>query len=296
MLNKFLCPACGYSKWSIDTIATSILGLPSSHEVFTCANCKLSRLAPQLNTEQLTGLYADAYFNKNENISLNYSGIEGTPTDYISETAKERHQHFIRTVDGLIFLNPEGKTLLDVGAATGDFLAIAKDKGLDGHGIEFSEYARTKAKEKYGIELLNLPLSGHTPDFRYDFIHLSHVFEHFNEPITELRHISRLLDKKGMLYIEIPCQFHLIEKFIFKMRRNTGRFTLHSLHHPFFYTPKAIIQLLKSQGFQIIHLSVFEPERYESKLISQKIKKIIWYLLSLFSIGNYIIIYAKKRV
>ena len=277
-------------------ITTSRLGLPKSHEVLICAKCKLSRLSPQLNANELTGLYADAYFNKNENTSLNYSGIEGAPTDYISEIVKERYQHFIRTVERLIFLNPEGKTLLDVGAATGDFLAIAKNKGLDVHGLEFSEYAGTKAKEKYGIELLNLPLSKYTPDFKYDFIHLSHVFEHFNDPVAELRNISRLLDKKGILYIEIPYQFHFIEKFIFKMRRKIGRFTLYSLHHPFFYTPKAIIQLLKSQGFQIITLSVFEPERYETKMISQRVKKIIWYLLSLFSIGNYIIIYARKRV
>jgi 2-polyprenyl-3-methyl-5-hydroxy-6-metoxy-1,4-benzoquinol methylase len=296
MPNKFLCPVCGYSKWSSDTISTSILGLPKGHEIFICASCQLRRLVPQLNTEELNSLYADAYFNRSETTSLNYLGIEGAPEDYISDVVKERYQHFIRTVERLIFLNPEGKTLLDVGAATGDFLAIAKNKGLNVHGIEFSEYARTKAKEEYGIELLNLPLSRYKTDFKFDFIHLSHVFEHFNDPVTELRHMFRLLDKKGMLYIEIPYQFYFVERLIFKMRRNTGRFTLHSLHHPFFYTPKTITQLLKSQGFQIISVSVFEPERYEARMISQKIKKIIWYLLSLFSVGNYIIIYARKRV
>lgn len=194
-----------------------------------------------------------------------------------------------------MLLNPQGKKLLDVGAATGEFVKIAKDIGMHADGIEFSKYAVTKAKEKYGISLWNLPLSGVPKDLTYDFIHLSHVFEHFNEPATELGHISRLLNKEGLIYIEIPYQFHWVEKILFKMKQNPARFTLYSLHHPFFYTPKTIRRLLKLHGFQIIHCSVFDTVRYESKTIAQKIKKIIWYFLSWLSIGNYIEIYAKRR-
>lgn len=291
-----LCPVCRCSKWSRDKMARQILKLPNSYDILLCVSCGLRRLEPQLNTEELTDLYMGAYFKKDIDVSFKIFGIEGVSTDYMSEIVAARHQQFTRTLDKLMYLNPKGKTLLDVGAATGEFVKIAKDKGLIVDGIEYSEYAITKAREEYGIELRNLPLSEVPKDTTYDFIHLNHVFEHFNDPATELSHIFRLLDKEGLLYIEVPYQFHFIEKSIFKIRRKTARFNLYSLHHPFFYTPKTIIRLLNSQCFQVISCSVFDPARCECGTVPEKIKKSIWYFLSWLSIGNYIILYSKRIV
>lgn len=47
------------------------------------------------------------------------------------------------------FLPNKGK-LLDVGSATGFFLEIAKNRGWDIFGVEISEYAASRSREKLG--------------------------------------------------------------------------------------------------------------------------------------------------
>ena len=81
---------------------------------------------------------------------------------------------------------------MDVGAASGDFLNVAKNLDLDVEGIEYSQYGVDKAYELYNIILEKKLLSDIKKKSYYDFIHLNHVFEHFNNPNEELFHIDRL--------------------------------------------------------------------------------------------------------
>jgi SAM-dependent methyltransferase len=42
---------------------------------------------------------------------------------------------------------------------------------------------------------------------RYDLVILSHVVEHFVDPVCDLRRISDLLEPDGILYVEVPTLF-----------------------------------------------------------------------------------------
>ena len=289
------CPICRTINWRKDLTAGRILGLPPIYSVLLCKSCGQRRLEPKLTMDELKALYSDAYFNSAQAIHSPKRVMQAQSDDYIATVAPGRQAEFARTIQRLKHLHPGARTFLDVGAATGDMVKIARDHGLRAEGIEFSHFAVRKAKELHSIDLQQVALEELHKDGYYDLIHLNHVFEHFNDPVAELHHLHRLLKPQGLLYIEIPYQFHFVEKLLFSIQAESSRFTLHSLHHPYFYTPRTIQRLLYDHGFEVISQSVFDPKRYVSSTLQKKIKETIWLILSLMSIGNYIDIVARRR-
>jgi 2-polyprenyl-3-methyl-5-hydroxy-6-metoxy-1,4-benzoquinol methylase len=287
------CPVCAGSAWTRDSAASRILGLPESRSIQACSTCGQRRLHPQLEPEELNALYSDAYFNS-ERASAGEADAIGSTLDYVSVVAPGRRDKFARTIRALRHLHPDGKTLLDVGAATGEFVNVARREGLQADGIELSEFAVETAKKLYGVELIRSTLSELDRSGSYDILHLNHVFEHFNDPVAELGHVRRILAPQGVLYIEVPYQFHPVEKLMFAVRARRGEFSLHSLHHPFFYTPATICRLLTSHGFELIRVSLFDPARYDAVTPQQRAKRVLWNLLAHLSIGNYIEIFARR--
>jgi SAM-dependent methyltransferase len=288
------CEICTQAKWSKDGLASRILALPDGYAVTTCGGCGQRRLEPQLSDSELKQLYSGAYFNSGGQPMSGGPGAAKTADDYASVVAPGRRTKFSTTIARLKSLNPQGRTLLDVGAATGEFVKLARAYGLQADGIELSEFAVRLASELHDLKLECLRLADVEKTGAYDFIHLNHVFEHFNDPVTELRHLHRLLAADGLLYIEVPYQFHAIEKLLFRFRGLEPQLSLHSLHHPFFYTPSTIAKLLAAHGFQIVSKSVFDPTRYEALTLRQKVKKALWRVLALGGIGNYIEMYARR--
>ena len=95
----------------------------------------------------------------------------------------------------------DGKTLLDVGAGTGDFLLTAKSKDWDVEGVEPNRDAKIRAQEK-GIDLY--PSLGTLPKNRYDVITLWHVLEHLPNLDDQINKMVTLLNEKGTLVIAVP--------------------------------------------------------------------------------------------
>lgn len=289
------CPICHSKSWSTDQLAGKILGLPAERNVLHCTACGQMALYPQLTNAELKSLYSDAYFNSGLAAHSQGQNLKVAASDYISTTAPSRHAQFARTIKILRKLHPHAITFLDVGAATGDMVKIAIDHGFAAEGIEFSDYAVNKAFELYAIRLQQTSLSDLNRSNFYDLIHLNHVFEHFNEPQTELVNLHRLLKQNGGLFIEVPYQFNWIERLIFRMRNRRVELSVESLHHPYFYTPNTIRKLLEDHNFEIRKITVFDPNRYPADTLLKHIKKAIWWSFSLVSIGNYIQVFAIRK-
>ncbi len=93
------------------------------------------------------------------------------------------------------------KTLLDIGAGTGDFMVTAKSKGFNVTGIEVNKQARKRAAFK-GITLLeNLD---YVADTKFDVITLWHVLEHLPNLNSDLNKVENLLNPNGVLVIAVP--------------------------------------------------------------------------------------------
>lgn len=132
--------------------------------------------------------------------------------DYISHTDEKRglmsslyqtvKKWSLQKKTKLIFEQNSGVgALLDVGAGTGEFLKVAKEKGWEVQGMEPNKSASNLSSEK-GIEL-----KSSLTDFRgsqFDVVTLWHVLEHIPNLEETISQLSDLVKPNGTLIIAVP--------------------------------------------------------------------------------------------
>ncbi len=91
---------------------------------------------------------------------------------------------------------PSGR-LLDIGCATGDFLAVAREN-YQVEGLELSAWAAAIARRR-GLTLHETDLAGFHPNAPFDLLTLWGVIEHFEDPAREVRTMSRLVRPGGLV-------------------------------------------------------------------------------------------------
>lgn len=103
-------------------------------------------------------------------------------------------------------LNPHADTLLDFGCGKGQFLAVAKELGWTGLGIETASERADFARKKYRAKVLGEYYNGGIiQGGGFDLITLNHVLEHLPHPIELTEELcAQNLASDGLLYLEVP--------------------------------------------------------------------------------------------
>lgn len=101
---------------------------------------------------------------------------------------------------------PKAKSLLDFGSGKGQFMAVAKDAGWRGLGIETATERADFARKNYQVDVRReFYAGGKIGDGNFDFITLNHVLEHLPEPLTLVSELLIAnLNPDGLAYIEVP--------------------------------------------------------------------------------------------
>ncbi|HSJ56543.1 MAG TPA: class I SAM-dependent methyltransferase, partial [Anaerolineae bacterium] len=95
--------------------------------------------------------------------------------------------------------------LLDVGCATGDFLAFAQESGWETHGVELVEPAAAYCRDVLGLHVVTGDLlDAAYPDAHFDAITLWNVFEHLYDPAATLQELRRIVKPGGWLVMAVP--------------------------------------------------------------------------------------------
>ena len=97
--------------------------------------------------------------------------------------------------------NTESKTILDVGAGTGDFLKVCKENNWEIKGVEPSYKARRIAEGK------SIKLHEEITEIKntsFDVITLWHVLEHIPNLVEYTNQLKKLLKPNGVLIIAVP--------------------------------------------------------------------------------------------
>src|SRR6185312_12738538 len=117
-------PACGDGDFAI--LYRRAVG---ERGIERCGACGLQRLSPRPTVEEITALYGAEYFKA--------WGMEGGENQQVALMKKRT---FRRRIGELRRFVNEG-ALLDVGAASGFLLEVARDAGFEPWGVELSTYA-----------------------------------------------------------------------------------------------------------------------------------------------------------
>jgi len=230
------CPLCQANDYSVvytANLAADINLAPSqSHsqhgQFVQCRSCQMVYANPRINAGKLSDGYGeyvdDSYFAE--------------------ETGRAKTA---RKVLQLVSKFKTGGRVLDIGCSCGIMLNEFKQAGFTCTGIELSSWACTTGQQKYGLNLINLPLeqAGLQPG-SFDIVMLNDSIEHLLNPLAMLREVHQLLADDGLLYIFTPDCDSTMAKVMKESWWNVVQ------SHTVLFSKKTLRQLVENGGFEII--------------------------------------------
>lgn len=179
------CPSCGETE-------NEEWGNKNGYTLVRCTPCGLIFASPL--PSETTAVYDEAYFT-------NGKGYGYVDYDRDKEPMRHAFELYLEYLENA--LGRKGK-LLDVGAATGYFMDIAKNRGWEVEGVEISEYAASLGRVKGLLVHTGILENVHLEKESFDVITLFDVIEHVRDPRSVLLEVGRLLRKGGIVAITTP--------------------------------------------------------------------------------------------
>lgn len=186
------CLLCGNSDF--DIIANKDqYGIPI--ETSLCNHCGLVFSRQQLS-EDSTRIFYGEYYRKI------YEGVPEPTLDH----GFYKHLYAGKMVPKVPRFIGQDSTVLELGCGGGWNLLPFLKKGVRHVGYDYDGYMIRFGRERYGLNLHEGGLETAQADqIRADFVIISHVLEHINDPITFMKAVSAVLKEDGLVRITVPC-------------------------------------------------------------------------------------------
>jgi 2-polyprenyl-3-methyl-5-hydroxy-6-metoxy-1,4-benzoquinol methylase len=174
-------------------------------------------------------------------------------------------------------------SVLDIGAATGYFLANLKNNGWKVLGFEPEESAREIAKTKNGIDLIDDFEPLFQEGKKFDAITMWHVLEHVHELNLYFEHFKKLLTDEGKVFIAVPNHDSLDASF-YKEKWAAWDMPKHLWH----FNPASLEVLAEKHGFQLEKMYALPFDAFYVSLLSAQsfLGKLVAPFIGLFSFIN----------
>lgn len=197
-------------------------GRAAGHEIFKCPNCGFGQ------TDKLVS-QKDSYHRDD---------------DYIKEESLFRNI-FLKRIKIISSFKKTGKAL-EIGCSTGLMLSLLKNRGWNVSGVEISPKAAQVAGSR-GLNVKSLSFEDINLDEKFDLVIFNHTLEHLENPQKNIEKAISLLNKKGILYIDVP-NFGGLSAGLAK----TNWSLLLPDEHLWHFTMHSMEILLKNNGLRII--------------------------------------------
>jgi len=160
----------------------------------------------------------------------------------------------------------DGGTILDVGCATGLFLAgFLRNPRWQAWGIELSPWTGEQARRNGILVHIGDTHSANFAAGSFDVITVLDAFYYFSHPAWELAEFRRILKREGLLVLELPWANTRIwrRKLGSKLLSNNHTPLLRSSDHLYYYTPQSVSLLLEKNGFAVETIRPLPANRQE---------------------------------
>jgi SAM-dependent methyltransferase len=269
-----VCPVCGTAERTL-----AFQGLqdkiffcaPGKWTSWHCSSCNVVYLDPRPTTGSIHAAYESYYTHRPSNLSILQKLLHwvqiGIRHSYMNKWLGYRLKTALpfgwlayvlnptqisvthNTIRDLPPPAPGRNRLLDIGCGDGEFLFVARELGYDVLGVEIDPVARKIASEK-GLDVHPSPIPGSSlPTDHFNQITLSHVAEHFHDPVSALREVFSLLHPGGRVWIQVPnSSAFSIERFGINSR------LLEPPRHLVMFSSDSLKKILENIGFKAVTL------------------------------------------
>jgi SAM-dependent methyltransferase len=195
---------CGNTDKTLDILVSEKdrYGIPCDNVL--CKKCGLIRLRERLDDN------STAEFYKNEYRDI-YVGKEQASDDFFYSQV-QRGQTFYNLVKRYSE-SKEIKTVFEIGCGAGGILFPFHKDGKSVSGCDFGEiylkYGQNKGLNLYQGEINE----DNTPKNSQDLIILSHVMEHFNNPLETMIDVIEYIKPEKYLLVEVPGIFNISQTY-----------------------------------------------------------------------------------
>jgi FkbM family methyltransferase len=231
---------CG-STSSLPIAAQDRFGIPVGFVV--CVECGLARTTPRLAAADLPTFY-------NIDYHALHMGIDSpTPETALYKVGQGTQIYAYLSPH----LSPGPLFVAEVGAGSGQVLReFARAALLHGHvvdvvGCDYSERF-VAAGQQVGTDMRVGGIESLDGIPSPDVVIMSHVLEHFADPVEELSRLRKLTQPGSLLYVEVPGLLSLHEKAQYEFE--LGQYL--TLAHTYHFTLETLVQTLSRSGFRLL--------------------------------------------
>lgn len=241
-----------------------------------------------INSRYSAEKYDDSYFIEGYKAQYGKTYVDDFSSIY---TVSKRR---LNEIAKLATQGLDKKSVLDLGCATGFFLKAAEDAGATSlEGVEISQYASDYAKRTYAYTIDRCSFDEFQSDKKFDLVTAWFFVEHNFNPVVTILKMGRLLKNGGVIAFSVPSPFGPAYHF------NKKQWYLdHPTDHSLDLSPKAIVLILKKNGFHSITIkpASYHPERVinPQSLLFPLFKFLYIVIAKLLKYGDTIEVYAKK--
>ncbi len=245
------CPVCGEPASRLRYAITRF-------RVYDCAKCTLVYLWPQIDEGEVRELFERLYTEGEGSVPELATYYDFTYTDASDNPLVQIYE---RWLDAIERERPPGR-LLDIGCGTGLFLAVARRRGWQPHGVDDSAAATAHARDHFGLEVWN----GQFTDFaarqglRFDAISMWDIIEHSRAPVELLAAARGVLAPGGVIGISTPNQRSILDVLAGLLYRGTGGRLTRPLEkfyieqHFLYFSPRTLRDALDRASLEMVRL------------------------------------------
>lgn len=198
--------------------------------------------------------------------------------------------------------------LLDVGCSYGAFMVLAQRAGWNTSGVELSKSPAKFARAERHLDVFSGTVEQAAyPEGYFDAVTLWDVVEHFDDPVSTMAEIRRIMAPGGILLVFTINQESLLTAvghILYKLSLNRWKHLMglfYDIHHNFFFSPHTITSLLKRSGFEVadIQFGAANVHRWRIVPISPLMifgSDVIDFLSGLVKRRYRMFVYARKTV